>query len=149
VVSADYTATDGKRKIESFPCDLPHVTLLKNLSAPATFSLVASASRFIGNMSALAQVAAFEGVPSVILHPARCTDFKPPFNGYSRTIWESNGIAVPHDGCESTVLREALERFLSEPTARPVMREEFADIARMPDFPMPNGQAAAQAAGVK
>ena len=134
VVSADYTAADGRRKVESFSCDLPNVTVLKNLSAPATFSLVASASRFIGNISALAQVAAFERIPSVILHPERCSDFKPPYNDYSRTIWNSNSITAAFDACPLPQLRENLERFLQSPEVMPVMREEFASFAPIPVF---------------
>ena len=129
VVSADYTSPEGRRKTETFSCDLPNVTVLKNLSGPATFSLVASASRFIGTGSALAQVAAFERIPSVILHPQRCSDFKPPYNAYSRTVWDSNGISVPFDACPLPELRESLERFLRNPEAVPVMREEFASFA--------------------
>ncbi len=132
VVSADYTSPEGRRKTETFSCDLPNVTVLKNLSAPATFSLVATASRFIGTGSALAQVAAFERIPSVILHPQRCSDFQPPYNDYSRTVWAANGISVAFDACPPEALRENLERFLRDPERTPVMRGEFANFAPIP-----------------
>ena len=128
VVSADYVSTDGRTKVESFPCDLPNVTVLKNLSAPAAFTLVATASRFIGTMSALAQVAAFENTPSVILHPARCSDFKPPYSNYSKTIWNANGVAVPYDSIAKTSLEGALVRFLDKPDSALKMREDFRDV---------------------
>jgi hypothetical protein len=128
VIAADYVSTDGRTKHESFPCDLPNVTILKNLSAPAAFTLVATASRFIGTMSALSQVAAFENVPSIILHPSRCGDFKPPYTNYSRTIWQGNGIAIDHDSTAPALLVKTLEDFLRDPGVQPVMREAFAAI---------------------
>ena len=134
VISADYVSADGRTKVESFPCDLPNVTVLKNLSAPAAFTLVATASRFIGTMSALGQVAAFEQVPAIVLHPSRCSDFQPPYNNYSKAIWNGNGIAIPYDAVPATTLAQSLRNFLSEPTRRPVMREEFAPISPVPVF---------------
>ncbi len=134
VISADYVAADGRVKKERFPCDLPNVTVLKNLSAPAAFTLVATASRFLGNMSALAQVAAYEGVSSMVLHPGRCTDFRPPYSNYSKAIWNGNGVAIAYDAVPGAQLAETLRDFLSEPTRRPVMREEFARTAPAPVF---------------
>ena len=134
VVCADYFAADGRRKFESFQSDQPNVTVLKNLSAPAVFSLVASSSRFIGNISALAQVAAFEGIPSIVLHPGRCIDFKPPFNDYSRTIWKSGGIAINYDTVAPATLAEILRRFLKDiPNAR-FQRSAFDDFVITPAF---------------
>lgn len=135
VISADYVSTDGRTKVESFPCDLPNVRLLKNLSAPAAFTLVATASRFVGTMSALAQVAAFEQVPSMVLHPARCTDFLPPYSNYSKTIWNANGVAIPYDKIAPEPLEESLRQFLADPARPLVMREEFQTIAPFPVFP--------------
>ncbi len=128
VIAADYVSADGRTKRESFPCDLPNVTVLKNLSAPAAFTLVATASRFIGTMSALSQVAAFENTPSIILYPARCSDFQPPFSNYSKCIWQGNGIAVDYDSTPPDVLAKTLADFLQEPATRPEMRAAFAEI---------------------
>jgi hypothetical protein len=128
VIAADYVSTDGCTKHETFPCELPNVMVLKNLSAPAAFTLVATASRFIGTMSALSQVAAFENVPSIILHPARCSDFKPPFSNYSKAIWRGNGIGIAYDSIAPGMLEKTLEDFLRDPSARPVMREAFSAI---------------------
>lgn len=134
VISATYITADGHRRMESFPCDLPHVTVLQNLSAPAAFSLVASASRFIGTMSALAQVAAFEGIPSLVLHPGRCRDFQPPYSGYSKTIWGGNGIGFPYDSVPPPVLAESIRMFLRDFDRRPAVRDLFADMFTIPDY---------------
>jgi hypothetical protein len=144
VIAADYISTDGRTKLESFPCDLPNVTVLKNLSAPAAFTLVATASRFIGTMSALSQVAAFENVPSIILHPSRCSDFKPPFSGYAKTIWRGNGIGIDYDSIPPAVLVKTLEDFLRAPAERPVMREAFSAID-----PRASGEGNAQTSPLK
>jgi len=128
VISADYVATDGRVKKENFHCALPNVTVLKNLSAPAAFTLVATAARFLGNISALAQVAAFENVPSMVLYPPRCSDFVPPFNNYSRTIWNGNGIALSGETMSKTDLRAAVVRFVGQPGTTPIMRNDFRDL---------------------
>lgn len=112
VISATYITSDGRHMRESFPCNLPNVTVLQNLSAPAAFSLVASASRFIGNLSSLAQVAAFERVPSLILYPERCSDYKPPYSAYAKRVWNANGIGICHETIEPWVLGETLRDFL-------------------------------------
>ncbi len=135
VLCATHITTDGRRRIETFACDLPNVTVLENLSAPAAFSLVASAARFIGSMSALAQVAAFENVPSLVLHPARCTDFQPPYSPYSKTIWNANGLGIAYDLVAPATLREALGEFLASNEKRPVLREMFAGRFTAPAFP--------------
>lgn len=135
VICATHICTDGRRMIESFPCDLPHVTVLQNLSAPAAFSLVASASRFIGTMSALAQVAAFEGVSSLILHPDQCSDFRPPFSDYAKTILRANGMGIPYARLAEPAMGEAIRQFL-QGCDRPVkVRDLFAGIEGMPDCP--------------
>jgi hypothetical protein len=134
VICADYIAADGRKKLESFICDQTNVTVLRNLSAPAVFSLVATASRFIGSMSALAQVAAFEAIPSVILHPVRCSDFKSPYSDYSKCIWRSNGTAVPYDSTQPKVISEILKGFLQDTMAEIVMRRDFNDLAPIPEF---------------
>ncbi len=134
VISADYVAADGRVKKEDFRCDLPNVTVLKNLSAPAVFTLVATAARFVGNISALAQVAAYERVPSIVLHPKRCSDFHPPYNGYSKAIWNGNGVAMAYDGADPSILRELLQEFCGDPAAHLVLRERFAAVAGPPIF---------------
>lgn len=108
------------------------VTVLKNRSAPAVFTLVATAARFLGNISALAQVAAFEKIPSIVLHPARCTDFRPPFNNYAKAIWNRNGIAIDYGSMTKAGLEGALVRFISRPATTPIMREAFRDIDPRP-----------------
>lgn len=134
IISADYVSTDGRTKIESFPCKLPNVRLLKNLSAPAAFTLVANASRFVGTMSALAQVAAFEQVPSMVLHPARCTDFLPPYSNYSKTIWNANGVAIPYDTIAPEPLEKSLRQFLAEPQNPFITRDQFHEVAPIPAY---------------
>jgi hypothetical protein len=135
VICATHISTDGRRMMESFPCDLPHVTVLQNLSAPAAFSLVASASRFIGTISSLAQVAAFEGIPSLVLHPERCSDFIPPFNDYSKTILHANGMAIPYGRLAEPAVGEAIRLFLRGCGQPLKVRELFTGIPAMPDCP--------------
>lgn len=134
VLSADYVSTDGRVKRESFAFDQPNVTVLKNLSAPAAFTLVSTASRFMGTVSALAQVAAFERVPSLVLHPARCTDFIPPYNGYSKSIWNGNGLPLAYDALSSSALEDALVQFLRAPNTAMNVREAFASLGTVPAF---------------
>ncbi|MDR3402001.1 MAG: hypothetical protein P4L99_05835 [Chthoniobacter sp.] len=123
VICADYIAADGRVKREGFSSDQANVKVLRNLSAPAVFSLVATASRFIGNLSSLAQVAAFERVPSVIIHPERCSDFKVPYSDYAKTIWKANGINLSYETTESTALTETLNRFFKDSPANINVRE--------------------------
>lgn len=112
IIAAHYRSTDGRNKNEEFACALPNARILHNLSAPAAFSLVASASRFIGTMSSLAQVAAFERIPSVVLHPARCRDFGPDVNGYAKSILEADGVNLPYDTTDPAMLTNFLREFL-------------------------------------
>jgi len=117
VICADYIGVDGRIKRESFECGQPNVTVLRNLSAPAAFSLVASASRFIGTMSCLSQVASYERIPTIVLHPKRCSDFHSPPSNYALTILNSNGLAVPYDGGDPARLERVVTEFLSDPAS--------------------------------
>jgi ADP-heptose:LPS heptosyltransferase len=111
VLCADYIAGDKQRKAETFPTHHANTTVLKNLSAPAAFTLVAGARKFIGTMSSLAQVAALEKVPSVVLYPSRCGDFKDPMSTYAKTILECGGLAFPFDQKPTDELEPELVEF--------------------------------------
>jgi ADP-heptose:LPS heptosyltransferase len=129
VLAADYIAADGRSKREEFHySDLPNITVLRNLSAPAAFSLVAGASRFIGTCSSLAQVAAFERIASIVLYPHRCSDFTPPYNDYSNTIWRANGVALPYDEIPVDSLRAVLGRFLETAPTLISLQAEFPSL---------------------
>ncbi len=118
VISAQYITARGQVKLEAFSSSGRKIRVLQNLSAPAAFSLVASASRFIGNMSSLAQVAAFEKVPSIILYPPRYRGFSSKPNPHSRTILNSNAIARSYNAITFPSLRKTLTTFLSHPAER-------------------------------
>lgn len=131
VVAADHVANDGRRKFEEFPV-VPGVTVLRNLSAPAAFTLVAGAAGFIGSMSALAQVASFEDVPCLVLHPARCRDFGEVLSDYGRTIWERNGASLAFDSCSSDELAGVVARFVAAVGAGAPAASALADLPAMP-----------------
>jgi hypothetical protein len=123
VLCADYISSEGRIKSESFPLGIPNIRVLRNLSVPAAFSLVASASRFIGTCSSLAQVAAFENVPSLVLHPHRCSDFVHPYSNYGKTILQQNGAGIAYDRVSAEELKTALIAFLEKAPAPMVVRE--------------------------
>jgi hypothetical protein len=132
VICADYVACDGLVKHEEFLCHDANVRVLRNLSAPAAFNLVATASRFIGSLSSLSQVAAFENVPSLILHPAECTDFRPPLSGYAQAIWEHNGVSADYDSLPEKKLGELMECFLGTAGQPIEVQSSLSSLRKMP-----------------
>jgi hypothetical protein len=122
---------DGRRKTEEFP-DIPGVTVVRNLTAPATFNLVAQASCFIGSMSCLAQVAAFERIPSLVLHPSRCRDFHHPLSDYANTIWDHDGVAVAYDALPVDALTSLIDTFARSSLEGHSARAALRDLIPMP-----------------
>lgn len=108
VIGSDYITADAFVKRERSFFDSREVIIVKNTSAPSVFTLVAGAKGFIGTMSSLAQVAAFERIPSLILHPKACKAFDDLNNGYGKTIRERQGINLAYDAVNGMELRSTI-----------------------------------------